>query len=60
MFAEITYYCDRCLELKVARIGNKGLPAESLKFQIEISGITCPSCGYKIINILPDNYKIFE
>lgn len=60
MFAEIRYYCHKCNEHKLARIGNAGLPAESLRFQIEISGINCPSCGNKINNISPQDYIILE
>lgn len=60
MYVQVSYYCQGCMESKLFRFGNKGLPAESLRFQIETKGFVCPSCGFKIQNIQPENYTLTE
>jgi DNA-directed RNA polymerase subunit RPC12/RpoP len=60
MYVELSYYCPKCKERKKGRFGNKGLPAESLRFQIEVSGLKCPACGAKIPPVHPEDYYIIE
>jgi competence CoiA-like predicted nuclease len=60
MYAQIRYYCPACNEHKEVRIGNKGLPEESLRFQIELKGIICPACGYQLNCIHREQYFIVE
>lgn len=58
MYAQVHYTCPKCQEFKIMRLGNKGLPEESLRFQIEIQGIRCPSCGTQVQSIPKEDYKI--
>lgn len=60
MFIEISYYCQRCGENKLIRIGNSDLPVEALMFNAEIKGFDCPACGMRITGIQPKDYKIIE
>ncbi|MEW5821852.1 MAG: hypothetical protein AB1782_16780 [Cyanobacteriota bacterium] len=60
MYLEVLYYCPKCLEQKISRFGNKGLPEVSLRFQAEIQGIHCPTCGFHINNITTANYRIID
>jgi len=60
MFIEISYYCPKCGENKLIRLGNEDIPIETLKFDAEIKGFLCPACGIKITGIEPKDYKILE
>lgn len=60
MFVEISYYCPKCGEDKLIRLGNRFLPIEALTFNVEIKGFDCPACGVKISGIQPKDYRIIE